>query len=121
MAAVMTQKIKDVVVVYLLTGRLVADAAIEATGKELMALAPKCENQKLLVNFQNVLFMSSAMLGKLVSLGKVCKTEKIELKLCSIHPDIAKIFAITGLNKVFEIHADEPKAMAAFEKHGLFW
>jgi anti-sigma B factor antagonist len=62
--------------------------------------------------------MSSAALGMLIRLSKRCKEYKIALKLCNISPDIHQVFTITGLDKVFDIHADAAGAMEAFKKSG---
>jgi anti-sigma B factor antagonist len=71
-------------------------------------------NRKLLLNFQSVEFMSSAMLGKLIQLNKRCKTDKIKLKLCSIAKNPLDVFKITRLDKLFEIHPDPAAALVAF-------
>ncbi len=71
-------------------------------------------NRKLLVNFQAVEYMSSAMLGKLIQLHRRCKADKIKLKLCGIAKNPLDVFKITKLDKLFEIHKDAPTALAAF-------
>jgi anti-sigma B factor antagonist len=67
-----------------------------------------------------VAFMSSAMLGKLVTFNQQCKKKKIQLKVCGIAPDIMQVFKITKLNKVFEIVKNEEKAVASFNSKGWF-
>jgi anti-sigma B factor antagonist len=84
-------------------GRELEQAELEAAG-----------NRKLLVSFQGVDFMSSAMLGKLVQLHKRCKADKIKLKLCSIANNPLDVFKITRLDKLFEIHPDANAALAKF-------
>jgi anti-sigma B factor antagonist len=71
-------------------------------------------NRKLLLDFQLVEYMSSAMLGKLIQLHKRCKADKIKLKLSGISKNPLDVFKITRLDKLFEIHADAPAALAAF-------
>jgi anti-sigma B factor antagonist len=71
-------------------------------------------NHKLLLNFQTVEYMSSAMLGKLIQLHRRCKADKIKLKLCGIAKNPLDVFKITKLDKLFEIHKDAPTALAAF-------
>ena len=36
------------------------------------------------------------------------------MKLCNIRPEIYEVFAITKLNKLFDIKDDEADALAAF-------
>ena len=71
-------------------------------------------NRKLLLDFQAVEYMSSAMLGKLIQLHKRCKADKIKLKLCNISKNPLEVFNITRLDKLFEIHKDVPTALATF-------
>lgn len=71
-------------------------------------------NRKLLLDFQIVEYISSAMLGKLIQLHKCCKTHNIKLKLCSISRNTLDVFKITKLDKLFEFHEDAATALATF-------
>jgi anti-sigma B factor antagonist len=59
-------------------------------------------------------FLSSAALGKLITLNKKANTYQCQLKLSNIRPEIYEVFAITKLNKLFDIRDDEAAALAAF-------
>jgi anti-sigma B factor antagonist len=119
-SAIMSQKNGDVLVVYFTESRILDEATIQTLGAELEQMANRAEEGKLLLNFENVRFMSSAMLGKLVSLNKKCKTEEIDLKLCSISKDIMEVFKLMRLNKLLDLRSDEDKALSAFAKKGFF-
>ena len=54
-------------------------------------------------------------LGKLITLEKKVKAHGGKLKLSNIRPEIYEVFAITKLNKLFEIKDDEAEALAAFQ------
>ncbi|HTU26392.1 MAG TPA: STAS domain-containing protein [Pirellulales bacterium] len=111
----------DVLVASLLISNLVDQNVIDETGKELLEAAfEACGNHKLVVNFQAVKFMSSAMLGKLMPLHKRCKADKTKLKLCNICPNLMEVFKITNLNKLFDIAGSEADAVAALGKRGIF-
>src|SRR5947207_1038726 len=77
-------------------------------------------NSKMVLNFQGVAFMSSAMIGKVILLNKKCKTDNVNLKLSNISPNVMEVFKIMRLNKVLSIYDDEAKAIAAFDKKGWF-
>ena len=64
--------------------------------------------------FSDVEFLSSAALGKLITLDKKVKMAGGKLKLSNIRPEIYEVFAITRLNKLFTIYDDEGEAVAAF-------
>ena len=58
---------------------------------------------ELTLNFCNVQFMSSSVLGLLVKINKkVCELGG-NLKLINVNPNIYKVFKITQLTKVFDI------------------
>ena len=110
----------EVLVVYFSDAKILDDARIQQIGKDLTEMVSKAEAGKMLLNFQNVGFMSSAMIGKLILLSKKCKTDKVDLKFCNIAPNIMEVFKIMKLNKVFDIHPDESNAIKAYEKKGWF-
>ncbi len=48
-------------------------------------------------------YLSSAALGKLITMEKKVKAAKGKLRLCCIRPEIYEVFAITKLNRLFKI------------------
>lgn len=105
----------EVLVVGFKQASILDQAVIDAIGVELEQAALEASgNRKLLLNFQTVEYMSSAMLGKLIKLHKRCKTDKIKLKLCSISPNPLDVFKITNLDKLFEIKKDIPAGVSSF-------
>ena len=119
MTSLVTQTYGDVFAVRIREGKILDEAKIQELGRELIAVVDKVES-KLLLNFEDVKFMSSGMLGKLILLNKKCKTDNVALKMCNISPDIMEVFRLMRLNKVLDIYADETKAMRAFEKMKKF-
>jgi anti-anti-sigma factor len=109
----------DVLVVYFTDAKILDETRIQQIGQDLTSAAASAgQNKKMLVNFQGVQFMSSAMIGKLVLLNKKCKTDEVALKMCMISPNVLEVFKITKLNKVFEIFDTEEKALKAFKGKG---
>lgn len=121
MPAIMTQSNGDVTVVYFTEAQILDEVKINQLNQELTKVAEKVAGGKMLLNFNDVNFMSSSVLGKLISLNKRCKADKTDLKMCNISPSIMEVFKITNLHKVFELHEDEPKAIAAFNKKKWFF
>jgi len=60
----------------------------------------------LILDFRNVQFLSSAVLGLLIRISKKVYESEGQLKLCGIIPKIYKIFKITRLTKIFDIYRD---------------
>ncbi|HJT33591.1 MAG TPA: STAS domain-containing protein [Pirellulales bacterium] len=104
----------DVTVVRFVDRKILDEASIQELGNELFQLVEQEQRGKLVLNFSKVDFLSSAALGKLITLDKKVKSRSGKLKLCNIRPEIYEVFAITKLNKLFDIKDDEAEALAAF-------
>jgi anti-sigma B factor antagonist len=108
-----TQK-GEVTVVRFIDRKILDEANIQELGVEMFKLVEVEKRKNLLLNFFNVEFLSSAALGKLITLDKKVKANGGRLKLSNIRPEIYEVFAITKLNKLFDIKDDETDAIAAF-------
>lgn len=62
---------------------------------------------KLLLNFQNITYLSSAALSELLRINDTVKAENGAVQLCGLSKEIHKIFEITKLADVFHVDADE--------------
>lgn len=107
-------EVGDVTVVRFRDHKIVEDINIQQLGQELFRLVETDNRGKLLLNFSAVDFLSSAALGKLITLDKKMKAHGGVLKLSNIRPEIYEVFAITKLNRLFDIKDDEADALAAF-------
>ncbi len=121
MPSLVTQKRDNVLIVYFNDARILDATEIDQVKRDLVGLIAKAEDGKMLLNFQDVRFMSSSMLGALVTVSKKCKAAEVKLKLSNIAADLKEIFTMTRLDKLFEFHDDETDALAAFEKKRGFW
>lgn len=105
----------DVVVASFAQARIIDDTTIREIGGEMSKLpleAAAC--RKLLLNFGRVEFMSSAMIGQILKLSKLCQNDKIKLKLCAISPNIMEVFKLMNLHKVLDLCGSEADALEAF-------
>jgi anti-sigma B factor antagonist len=107
-------EVGDVTVIRFRDNKIIEDINIQELGQELFQLVESENRKKLLLNFANVDFLSSAALGKLITLDKKIKAAQGTLKLSNIRPEIYEVFAITKLNRLFDIKDDEVDALAAF-------
>jgi anti-sigma B factor antagonist len=94
--------------------KIVEDIDIQEVGEEVFRLIEVDGHVKILLNFTSVIFLSSSALGKLITLDKKMKAHGGTLKLSNIRPDIYEVFAITKLDRLFDIKKDEAAALAAF-------
>lgn len=104
----------DVAVIRFRDHRIVEDENILELGQELIQLVEVEKRKKLLLNFSSVEFLSSAALGKLITLDKKVKATSGTMKLSNIRPEIYEVFSICRLDRLFDIKEDEADALAAF-------
>src|SRR5262249_30976899 len=107
------------------TEQLSSDAyVISLSGEVDLYTAPEFKEQlkdvieqqgatEVVVDFTNTTFIDSTTLGVLVGGVKRLRTNDGRLSLVCSDRNITKIFEITGLDKVFEIHATRDEAIAA--------
>jgi len=105
---------QGVTVVHFTDAKVIDQRNINLIGTELTDLVEKGGVRKMLVNMDNVQYLSSAVLGKLISLHKALRMNQGVLKLCSIAPPIYEVFEITRLDKIFDIYRSEAEALDAF-------
>ncbi len=118
MALIKSEVKGEIRVIFVDAAQFVDGALIEQCHREIVDTLGKTEESNVLLHFGRVVFMSSTALGMLIRVKKKCKEFDIALKLCNISPDIAEVFKITGLDKVFDIHADAADALESFKASG---
>lgn len=90
------------------------EANIKAIGEELNQIIESASQPKLVISFANVDHLSSAALGQLISVNSKVREHEGQLRLADISPQIYEVFAITKLNKLFEIHETASDAAGSF-------
>ncbi|MBI3271610.1 MAG: STAS domain-containing protein [Planctomycetes bacterium] len=115
-----TVTVGDIVIATFMESRILDETTILHIMNELGSIAAEPYKLKLLVDFANVEYLSSAVLGKIVALHKKITAEKGQFKLCGIKPAILQVFQITKLDKLLEIHPDQAKALNAFKTKKFF-
>jgi anti-anti-sigma regulatory factor len=125
---ILTNEVDGVTVVCLIDPKVMDPSRIKLLGDELLSLAgdhggkDRDQNinhpskRNLLINLENVRFLSSAAINKLIILEKRVTTHGGAIKICNVSPEVREVFAITHLNNVFEILDDHTEAVKAFEQ-----
>jgi anti-sigma B factor antagonist len=108
------EDVGEVTVVNFTDRKILDEQNIQLIGEQLFSLVDEAGRRKILLNFANVEYLSSAALGKLITLNKKVQAAGGRLILCNIDPQIYEVFEITKLNKLFKIHKEEQAAMQAF-------
>jgi len=82
---------------------ILEEPQIKKLEQVLMPIIKENQDRKLVLNFENVRFMSSAFLGLLVKVHKRVIEMDGHLQLFNLDPKIQKVFEITQLTKIFDI------------------
>ncbi len=105
----------EITKVAFLDRNILEEASIQQIGDEISSLIEHATNPKLLLNFSNVEHLSSAALGTLITVNNKVRQKGGQLRLSNIDPQIYEVFAITKLNKLFQIHDNAQQAVASFK------
>jgi anti-sigma B factor antagonist len=90
-----------------------AKVVLEAR-EPLYDLVEKEGHKRIVLNFQNVRFISSAPIGVLINLTRKTAAVGGSVKFCCLDPDIVDIFRLTSVLQLFGIHDTEEDAIASF-------
>ena len=101
----------EITIVRFVDKKIVDEVNILMLGMELFALVDEDGRRRIILDFSNVEYLSSAAFGKFITLDKKVKAARSKLRLCSIRHDIYEVFAITKLNKLFDIRENLEKAL----------
>ena len=71
-------------------------------------------NHCLVVDCKGLNFVDSMGLGAMISLLRKVRTEKGDLKVAALSPDVRSVFEITRLHRLFEIFPDWEAACQNF-------
>jgi len=111
---VTVEDVGDVAVVHFVDKKILDEQNIQMIGDDLFRLVEELGRRKMLLNFSNVEFMSSAALGKLIRLHQRMTQVGGKVILCHIAKDILTVFKLTKLDKMLKIVADEQTGLASF-------
>ena len=111
---IQTGKTGNIHLVQFTDKKILDDTVLDEIRTELTQLIGKASGPDVLLDFSNVEFMSSAMLGLLGQVHRKIAAGKGRLRMCGIRPEIMQVFKLTSLDKLFSIHKDAPTALATF-------
>lgn len=92
--------------------RLLDEVIIREVGKELSNLA-EADEAKLVLVFESIEYLASAMLGKLISLQRKIKQVNGALALCQVPSPTMEVFRLSNLENYFAIYPTADDATRA--------
>ena len=111
---VSVQYVEQATILTISDRQILQDKNIRDLQESMVAVIDESESIHLVLDFCNVEFLSSAVLGLLIRISKRVHEANGEIRLCNINPKIYEVFKITQLTKVFDIHKDIDDALASF-------
>ena len=88
---------------------------VEQVGKHLHTRIESIACPKLVLDFQHVHFLSSAIVGQIVSLYHQIRKKSGELRLCGMSTNVLQVFQLTRLNKILQIDATVEDSLARLQ------
>lgn len=97
-----------------LHGRIDAAAApdVNRMVRDLMAQGAR----QIIAELRDVTFLSSSGLRTLLLIARELRRDGGDLVLCSLQPQVAEVFHMTGFDQIFQLHHTPEEAAAAFSK-----
>lgn len=83
--------------------KILDDEQIRQLQESFEPVIERNDDGKMVLNFANVDFMSSVVLGLLVRIHKRISERGGQLRLVNLDPSLRKVFEITQLTKIFDI------------------
>jgi len=93
--------------------RILEESDIRILEESIFSVVEQAEHINLVLDFRNVQFLSSSVLGLLIRVSKKVYEDDGQLKLCHIDSKIYEVFKITRLNKIFDIYKDLDSALGS--------
>jgi anti-sigma B factor antagonist len=104
----------DVTVVRFTVKKILDEQNIQVIGEQLFGLVDELGRRKLVLDFGNVTYLSSAALGKLITLSKKLHAAGGKLILCNVAPQVYEVFRLGKLTKLLNIQQDLEAALESF-------
>ena len=120
-ALVMAHDEGDVLAVTVLDARIMDSFTIQDLFDQIQTLVDARLARKLVINMENVEYLSSSALGRMMKLHKFLAADKGALKLCHLKEPLQQIFHITKMDSIIKIHRTTAEAAKAFQRRlGVF-
>lgn len=84
---------------------------VQSISESLYELVDKKAIRRIVLDFTDVKFMSSQMVGVIVSLNNRAKAIGGIVTLCAMRPELRKVFQIMKLDKILDFAENEDEAL----------
>ncbi len=88
---------------------------IDQISEQLRQFITASKPGKMVIDFADVRFFSSQLLGLLVDVWRRLKDYDGVLLICGINPRLNRVFKITSLDRIFDFYPDRAGAIEALD------
>lgn len=106
----------DVAVATVETATVLDAVNVNQFGREVLDYIGDHAGANLLLDFERVEYLSSAVLTELIRIKKAIVESGGELRMCALSEAIRKVFEITNLDQIFVIEPDLRTALPRFQR-----
>lgn len=110
------EQIGDVTVATFTRPTIRDEGPVRLIDEQLAGLIRGREGPRLLLDFSQVEYLSSALLGKLAGFGAGIIKAGGRLALCGLRPEIYRLFEVTRLDRKFEMYPDRQQAVQSLAR-----
>ncbi len=89
-------------------------STVESISQRLEELVEVKDRRKLLLDFSEVKFLSSSLLGALISLQMKVTARNGRVVITSLRSELQKVFKLAKVEKLFEFYDDEEPGLNSF-------
>ena len=107
------ESVGDATVITLVDERAMHFERLQATSSELEGLILTSDTEKVVVDFQNIVFYNSMTLGLLVSKHSKARDADKQLRYCNLSEQTMWSIQATQLQRLLEIREDREAALRA--------
>lgn len=93
-------------------GKIDSNTSLEA--QNTLSDLIKQGGKKILINFENLDYISSAGLRILLTTAKQLENMGGSLRICKPNETVSQIFTISGFDQIIKVYTNEPEAMIGF-------
>jgi len=98
-------------------GNLAHKEDMDKLNSYVMSVVEK-NGPKIILDLKNVSMISSLGIGGIIRAMRLVREKKGDVKLTSVNASVRKVFDITKLNEIIEIHNSSESALEAFALNG---
>lgn len=106
----------DVAVATVETATVLDAVNVNQFGREVLSCIGEHAGVNLLLDFERVEYLSSAILTELIRIKKAVAETDGNLRICALSESIRKVFEITNLDQIFVIDPDLRTSLPRFQR-----